>query len=102
MPEILKHANGNTDYAKIFGAIAMALVLVLQQWQSYRIAEIKAQGEVNSINFMSKDDIEKRLEKIENKFMNREELRLHIDRIDNRIDTLEKQNENRQSRTSIN
>jgi hypothetical protein len=57
MPDILKHANGDIDYAKIFGAISVAVVLILQQWQSYRIAEIKAKGEVSAVNFMSKDEI---------------------------------------------
>ena len=89
MPEILKKSNGETSWEKIFMGLAMGLVLVLQQWQSYRIAEIKAQGEVNSVNFMSKDEIEKRLEKLEAKFMDRKELRLHIDRIDNRMKIIE-------------
>jgi len=85
MPEVLKHNNGDTDWTKVFMAVAAALVLVLQQWQSYRIAEIKAQGEINRINFMSKDEIEKRLEQLENKFMDREELRLHMQQLDDKI-----------------
>jgi len=89
MPEILKKTNGETDWTKIFGGLAVALVMILQQWQSYKIAEIKAQGEINKINFMSKDEIEKRLETLENKFMDREELRLHMQRIDDEIKRVE-------------
>jgi len=90
MPEIVKKPNGEVDWSKVFMGFAVALVLVLQQWQSYRIAEIKAQGEVNSVNFMSKDQIEKRLEMLEAKFMDRKELRLHIQRIDDRMSDIEK------------
>jgi len=89
MPDILKMPNGNTDWSKIGLAIAASVIMILQQWQSYRIAEIKAQGEINKVNFMSKDEIEKRLETLENKFMDREELRLHMQRIDDEIKRVE-------------
>ena len=72
MPEILKKSNGEIDYTKIFGALAVALVMILQQWQSYRIAEIHAQGQVNKEKFISLgqmhtnlSDIDRRLKILE-------------------------------------
>jgi len=91
VPEILKNQKGEVDYQKIFLGLAASLVLILQQWQSYRIAEIKTQGEVNAVNFMSKDEIEKRLEKLEDEFMHRNEINIHIKRIDDRLDMMEKE-----------
>ena len=74
MPEILKKPNGDVNWSSIFMGFAMATVLVLQQIQTMEIATIKTQAEVNSINFMDKgrvnkfvDDLEKRLEKLEEK-----------------------------------
>ena len=58
MPEILK-TNGQTDWTKIFMGFAVALVLIMQQYQTMHIAEIKAQGEITQINFMDKDAIRK-------------------------------------------
>ena len=72
MPEILQKNDGSTNWTAIFAAFAAALVLILQQWQSYRIAEIQAQGEVNKANFMNKEqvlkiegELIKRLDKLE-------------------------------------
>ena len=90
MPEVLKKPNGEMSWERIFMGIGMAVVLILQQWQSYRIAEIKVQGEVNKVNFMSKEAIERRLEKLESKFMDRSELMMHIKSIDERMTTLER------------
>lgn len=74
MPEILKKPNGDVNWSSIFMGFAMAAVLILQQIQTMEIANIKTQAEVNSINFMDKDrvnkladDLEKRLEKLEEK-----------------------------------
>ena len=78
MPEILKHGNGDIDYSKIAMGFAMALVLVLQQWQSYRLAEIKAQGEVNAIQFMKKDEVVKRLNHMDDVYMKKDELLYHL------------------------
>ena len=74
MPEILKHPNGQTNWTAIFAALGAMLVLVLQQWQSYQIAVIKTQAEVNKVNFLDKAEVYKietelrtRIEKIEEK-----------------------------------
>jgi len=84
MPDLLKHTNGDIDYSKIAMGFAMALVLVLQQWQSYRLAEIKAQGEVNAIQFMKKDHIVKRLDHMDNIFMKKDELLFHLKILENK------------------
>jgi len=78
MPDILKHTNGEIDYAKIAMGFAMALVLVLQQWQSYRIAEIQAQGKVNAVQFMAKEKVIKRLDHMDDVFMKKDELLFHL------------------------
>ena len=72
MPEILKNSRGELDYSKLFLALASSLILVIQALQSWHIAEIKAQGEVNKVNFLSKEkvlkiesDIVARLVKVE-------------------------------------
>ena len=57
MPNILKQPNGDIDYSKIFMGFAMASVIVIQSLQTWHIAEIKAQGEVNRVNFMDKDKV---------------------------------------------
>lgn len=74
MPEVLKNNDGSTNWTAIFAAFAAALVLILQQWQTYRIAEIQAQAEVNKANFMSRekvlqieDELIRRLDKLEAK-----------------------------------
>ena len=59
MPEILKDKDGNTSWSAIFMGFAMAAVLIMQQYQTMHIAEIKTQAEVNQINFMDKDEIHK-------------------------------------------
>ena len=84
MPDILKKDNGDIDYSKLFMGFAMALVLVLQQWQSYRLAEIKAQGEVNAIQFMKKDEVVRRLNHMDEKFMQKDELLEHLKRLEER------------------
>ena len=72
MPEILKHRNGDTNWVAIFSGIAAAIVLILQQWQTYKIAELRTEAEVNKINFLAKEevykianDLEDRIEKLE-------------------------------------
>ena len=59
MPEILKNKDGNTNWSAIFMGFATALVLIMQQWQTYKIAEIKTQAEVNAANFMARDKVVK-------------------------------------------
>ena len=58
MPEILKDKEGNTNWSALFMGFAVALVLIMQQYQTMHIADIKTQGEINKINFMEKDEID--------------------------------------------
>lgn len=81
MPDVLKHPNGDTNWVAIFSGIAAAIVLILQQWQTYKIAELRTQAEVNKINFLAKDevyklanDLEDRIEKLEIKIIELERL----------------------------
>ena len=96
MPEILKNKDGSVNWTMIFTGLAAAIVLVLQQWQTYRIAEIKTQGEVNKANFMNKEkvieierDLNDRLSAIENKFIDRDLILRKFDEYDRRILALE-------------
>ena len=57
MPDLLKDKEGNTNWSALFMGFAMALVIVMQQYQTMHIAEIKVQGEINTINFMHKDEV---------------------------------------------
>ena len=59
MPEILKRPNGETNWLAIFSAFAASAILILQQMQAYRIAEIQAQAEANKINFLDKEEVTK-------------------------------------------
>lgn len=79
MPELLQNKDGSTNWNAIFMGFAAALVLIMQQWQTYKIAEIKTQAEVNSVNFLSKDKVLQ----IEQDIINR------VDKIENRLDVLE-------------
>jgi len=58
MPEKIKKVVGETSWSTIFMGLAMALVVVMQQYQTMRIAEIKTLAEVNRINFMDKEAVE--------------------------------------------
>ena len=84
MPEILQNNDGSTNWTAIFAAFAAALVLILQQWQSYRIAEIQAQGEVNKVNFLNKEEVYK----IENDIVKR------VEKLEYRVKSLEDKNGN--------
>ena len=73
MPEILK-TNGQTDYPKIFMGFAASLVLVLQQWQTYKIA----------------NELQKRMDAMEDGFISKGELPHRFSAIDDRLDIIEK------------
>ena len=70
--------NGQLDWSKLFMGFSVAFVLALQQWQAYRIAEIKATSE----NFMHRDEVIQRLDHMDDKFMQKEELLVHLERIE--------------------
>jgi len=78
MPDIIKNVHGELDWTKVFMGFAMALVLILQQWQAYRIAEIKAQGEITKIQFITKAAVEKRLDHMDDVYMKKDELLHHL------------------------
>ena len=85
MPEILKNTDGTTNWTAVIASLGAMLVLVLQQWQSYRIAEIQTQASVNKANFMDKTEV---LE-IEQK------LRQRVEALEIKVAKLEKTNAKR-------
>ena len=78
MPDMLKDKHGDTDWTKILMAFGAMAVLILQQWQSYRIAEIQTQGKVNSVQFMKRDEVIRRLDHMDEAFMRKDELLHHL------------------------
>ena len=82
MPDIVKNAHGDLDWSKVFMGFAMALVLILQQWQSYRLAEIKAQAEANSVQFMKREEVVRRLDHMDEAFMRKDELLHHLQKLE--------------------
>ena len=72
--------DNTIDWSKLFMGFAVALVLILQQWQAYRIAEIKATSE----NFIEKDEVNKRLDHMDEVFMKKDELLVHLKIIERR------------------
>ena len=96
MPEMLKDKEGNTSWSAVFMGFAVALVLIMQQYQTMHIAEIKTQGEVNAINFMNKDEIIKiqtdlmtRVEYVELHTMPKDVVGRIIETINGRLSELE-------------
>ena len=63
MPEVLKNSNGETNWNLIISAFFAGSILLIQQFQTYRIAEIKAQAEVNKAQLFTADEIEAKIEK---------------------------------------
>ena len=82
MPDIVKNAHGDLDWTKVFMGFAMALVVILQQWQAYRIAEIKAQGEITRIQYITKEAVTKRLDHMDDVFMKKNELLHHLQKLE--------------------
>jgi len=60
MPDIIKKPNGDTDWNKFFMGFAVALVLVIQQFQTYHIADLKAQALIQEKVFMPKERVLKK------------------------------------------
>jgi len=97
MPEILKHQNGETNWSMVISAISAALILILQQWQTYRIAELREQANVQKVMFLDKDavykiekDLQKRMSHLESEYIPRNDLNGRLDRIEKDIDFLKK------------
>ena len=78
MPDVLKDKYGDTDWTKILMAFGAMAVLILQQFQSYRIAEIQAQGKVNAVQFMKREEVVRRLDNMDDVFMKKNELLHHL------------------------
>ena len=101
MPEVLKDQEGNTSWSAVFMGLAVALVLVMQQYQTMHIAEIKTQAEVSRINFMEKDAIIKiqegllnRIAYVELHTMPKDTVANILQTIDNRLSELESKDHN--------
>jgi len=60
MPDFVKHSNGEIDWSKLFMGLAMAIVLIIQQFQTYHIADLKAQGSIQEKLFMPKERVLKK------------------------------------------
>ena len=89
MPDILKHSNGELDYAKLFMAFAAAFVLILQQWQSYRIAEIQATAKANQESFMPRKEVNDHIRRVESAYMPKEEIQQLANNISEKLDFIE-------------
>jgi len=57
MPDFVKHSNGELDWSKLFMGFAMAIVLIIQQFQTYHIADLKAQAAIQEKVFMPKERV---------------------------------------------
>jgi len=95
MPEILKNSDGSTNWAAIFAGFGAMVVLILQQWQTYKIAELKAEADVQKVMFLDKDtvykiekDLQKRMEHLESEYIPRNDLNGRLERIEADIDYL--------------
>ena len=60
MPDFVKHSNGEMDWSKLFMGLAMAIVLIIQQFQTYHIADLKAQAVIQEQVFMPKERVLKK------------------------------------------
>jgi len=95
MPEILKNSDGSTNWAAIFAGFGAMVVLILQQWQPYKIAELREQAAVQKVMFLDKDtvykiekDLQGRMQHLENEYIPRNDLNNRLDRIEKDIDYL--------------
>ncbi len=90
MPDILKKQNGDIDYTKIFMAFGAMLVLVLQQWQSYRIAEIQATAKANEKSFMPRKEVNEHIRRVESSYVPKEEVMSIFKDVDERLKNIER------------
>jgi len=63
MGEAFKTENREYDIPKIAMGLAMAILVIMQQYQTMHIAEIRTMAEVNRANFMDKDEVMEEVEK---------------------------------------
>ena len=88
MPEILK-TKGELDLSKLFMAFGAMLVLVLQQWQSYRIAEIQATAKANKESFKPRKEVNDHIRRVEDAYMPKEEIKALAKDINDKLDFIE-------------
>ncbi len=89
MSEILKKQNGELDFSKIFMAFAAAFVLVLQQWQSYRIAEIQATAKANKESFMPRKEVNEHVRRLEANYMPKDEIQAFNKVFNEKLDAIQ-------------
>ena len=82
MPDFVKHSNGDMDWSKLFMGLAMAIVLIIQQFQTYHIADLKAQKEISDAKFITRIAVEKRLDHMDETFMKKDELLHHLNKLE--------------------
>ena len=82
MPDFVKHSNGEVDWSKLFMGFAMAVVLIIQQFQTYHIADLKAQKEISDAKFITRIAVEKRLDHMDETFMKKSELLHHLNKLE--------------------
>ncbi len=95
MPDVLKKPNGEPDFSKIFMAFAAAFVLVLQQWQSYRIAEIQATAKANQEAFMPRKEVNEHIRRVESSYVPKEEVLSIFKDVDERLKNIERHQTNK-------
>jgi len=95
VPEILKNSDGSTNWAAIFAGFGAMVVLILQQWQTYKIAELREEASVQKIMFLDKDtvykiekELQKRMQHLEDEYIPRNDLNNRLERMEKDIDRL--------------
>ncbi len=89
MPEILKRPNGETDWSKILMAFGAMLVLIIQQFQQYRIAEIQAEAKANKESFMPRKEVYEHIQKVEASYVPKGEMMAVFKDVDKRLKDIE-------------
>ncbi len=89
MPELLKNEKGKMDLSKVFRAFAAAFVLILQQWQAYRIAEIQAEAKANKESFMPRKEVYEHIQKVEDSYVPKNEMMAVFKDVDKRLKDIE-------------
>lgn len=92
MPESIKNLDGSTKWIAIFSAIAASVVLILQQWQTYRVAELKTEAEVTRVNFLAKEEVDRLSNSIKER----------LSKIEHRVSKLEEAKDKKYDKTNTN
>lgn len=96
MPEIMKNEDGTNNWSAIFMGLAVALVLVMQQYQTMQIAKIETEAKIAEKNFMDKDkivqiekDIQERISGLEADTLEKDIIMNEFKQIVHRVEALE-------------